>query len=40
VTQLLAGGSTSKDVALAQYGLATLIQEAANNWVTAGTGIS
>jgi hypothetical protein len=40
VTQLLAGGSTSKDVALAQYGLATLIQETANNWVTAGTGIS
>jgi hypothetical protein len=40
VTQLLAGGSTSKDVALVQYGLATLIQESANNWVVAGTGIS
>ncbi len=40
VTQLLAGGSTSKDVALAQYGLATLIQETANAWVIAGTNIS
>jgi len=40
VTQLLAGGSTSKDVALAQWGMATLIQETANNWVISGTGIS
>jgi hypothetical protein len=40
VTLVLAGGSTSKDVALAQWGLATLIQEAANSWVVAGNGIS
>jgi hypothetical protein len=40
VTQYLAGGSTSKDVALTQWGLATLIQEAANTWVIAGNGIS
>ncbi len=40
VAQLLAGGSTSKDVALAQWGLATLIQETTNNWVVNGTGIS
>jgi hypothetical protein len=40
VTQYLAGGSTSKDVALTQWGLATLIQEAANSWVVAGNGIS
>jgi hypothetical protein len=40
VTLLLAGGSTSKDVALAQWGMATLIQETANNWVISGTGIS
>ena len=40
VTQLLASGSTSKDVALAQWGVATLIQESANNWVINGAGIS
>ena len=40
VTQLLAGSGTSKDVALAQWGLATLIQETANNWVVNGAGIS
>jgi hypothetical protein len=40
VTQYLAGGSTSKDVALTQWGLATLIQEAANSWVVAGNGVS
>jgi len=40
VTLLLAGGSTSKEVALAQWGMATLIQETANNWVISGTGIS
>jgi hypothetical protein len=40
VTQYLAGGSTSKDVALTQWGMATLIQEAANSWVIAGNGIS
>jgi hypothetical protein len=40
VTQLIAGSATNKDVALAQWGLATLIQETANNWVVSGTGIS
>ena len=40
VTQLLAGGSTSKDVSLAQYGLATLIQESANAWVCSGSNVS
>ncbi len=40
VTQYLAGGSTSKDVALTQWGLATLVQEAANSWVISGTNIS
>ena len=40
VTQLLAGSATSKDVALAQWGLATLVQETANNWVVSGTGVT
>jgi hypothetical protein len=40
VTQWIAGSGTSKDVSLAQWGLATLIQEAANAWVVSGQGIS
>ena len=40
VTQLLAGSGTSKDVALAQWGLATLIQEGVNNWTINGAGVS
>ncbi|HZL00647.1 MAG TPA: hypothetical protein VFC47_12180 [Caulobacteraceae bacterium] len=40
VAQTLAGAGTSKDVALAQYGLATLVQESANTWVISGSGIS
>jgi hypothetical protein len=40
VTQQIAGSATSKDVALAQWGFATLVQEAANTWVVSGTGIS
>jgi hypothetical protein len=40
VIQWIAGSGTSKDVALAQWGLATLIQEAANAWVISGQGIS
>jgi hypothetical protein len=40
VSLMLAGSGTSKDVALAQWGFATLIQEATNSWVISGTGIS
>ena len=40
VTQVLAGANTSKDVSLAQYGLATLMMETANNWVISGVGIT
>jgi hypothetical protein len=40
VIQWIAGSGTSKDVALAQWGMATLIQEAANAWVISGQGIS
>ncbi len=40
VTLQIAGSGTSKDVALAQWGLATLIQEAANVWTASGVGIS
>ncbi|HEY5072066.1 MAG TPA: hypothetical protein VII63_08545 [Caulobacteraceae bacterium] len=40
VTQLLSGSGTSKDVAVAQWGLATLIQETQDNWVVSGAGIS
>lgn len=34
------GSATDANVALAQWGLATLIQEATNTWVITGTGIS
>ena len=40
VSLLLSGGSTSKDVAMVQWGMATMVQESANNWVISGTGIS
>jgi len=40
VTQTIAGSGTSKDVALAQWGLATLVQETINNWVVSGSNIS
>jgi hypothetical protein len=40
VTLMLAGSGTSKDVALAQYGLATAVMEATNVWVISGVGIS
>jgi hypothetical protein len=40
VIQLLAGGSTNKDVAFAAEGLATLVQEYPNQWVINGAGIS
>ncbi|MDE2357284.1 MAG: hypothetical protein KGL69_11075 [Alphaproteobacteria bacterium] len=40
VTLWIAGSGTSKDVALAQWGLATLVQEAANAWVVSGVGVS
>lgn len=40
VALFLAGGSTNKDVALAQYGLATAIMELGDVWVISGVGIS
>ncbi len=40
VTLRLAGSATSKDVALAQWGMASLFQEAINIWVCSGTGVS
>jgi hypothetical protein len=40
VTLYGAGGSTSKDWALAAGGLATLITETTNTWVITGTGLS
>jgi hypothetical protein len=40
VTLQIAGSATSKDVAMAQWGSATAIQEAANVWVISGTGLS
>jgi hypothetical protein len=40
VTLQIAGSATSKDVAMAQWGSATAIQEAANAWVISGTGLS
>lgn len=40
VTQYLAGSGTSKDIALAQWGLCTLVQEAANTWVCSGVNIT
>ena len=40
VSLLLVGGSTSKDVALAQWGLATAVMEAVNSWVISGAGLS
>ncbi|MHB8529192.1 MAG: hypothetical protein ACYC8V_06735 [Caulobacteraceae bacterium] len=40
VTQTIAGAATNKDVALAQNGMASLIQEAANVWLVSGTGVS
>ena len=40
VTLTIAGSGTSKDVALAQWGEATLVQEAANVWCIAGTGVA
>ncbi|HWE98692.1 MAG TPA: hypothetical protein VG248_02745 [Caulobacteraceae bacterium] len=40
VTLAIAGSGTSKDVAMTQYGFATLVQEAANVWIVTGTGIS
>lgn len=40
VSLTIAGSGTSKDVGLAQYGLASLIQESANSWVAAGQGLS
>lgn len=41
VTLTIAGAGTSKDVALAQYGLATLVLELApNTWVASGIGVS
>ncbi|MGH6993254.1 MAG: hypothetical protein ACREEH_07940 [Caulobacteraceae bacterium] len=40
VTQAIAGSGTNKDVALAQYGFASLVQENANVWCVAGTGVS
>ena len=40
VSQVLAGANTAKDVALAQYGIATLMMEGANAWVISGVGIS
>ncbi len=40
VTLTIAGSGTSKDVAMAQWGWATLSQEAANVWVANGAGLS
>jgi hypothetical protein len=40
VTLTIAGSGTSKDVAVAQWGVATFVQETANAWVIAGTGLS
>jgi hypothetical protein len=40
VSQQIAGSATTKDVSLAQWGLATLIQEAANQWVVSGQGVT
>ena len=40
VTLLIASSGTSKDVAVAQWGLATIIQETPNNWVVNGAGLS
>jgi hypothetical protein len=40
VTLTGAGAATAGTFAMAQWGLATLIQETANNWVIAGTGLT
>jgi hypothetical protein len=40
VTLRLAGSSSSGDKSLAQWGLATLIQEATDTWVVSGPGVS
>lgn len=40
VTLTIAGGGTSQDVAMAQYGLATMVRETADTWVISGTGLS
>ena len=40
VSLTIAGSGTSKDVAVAQYGLATLLLEASNTWVVTGVGVS
>ena len=40
VTLTIAGSGTSKDVAIAQYGLATIIMEGADTWVASGVGLS
>jgi hypothetical protein len=40
VTLVIAGANSSGPRALAQYGLATAVMEAANTWVVSGTGLS
>lgn len=40
VSLRIAGSSTTGNKTLAQYGFATLIQEATDNWVIIGTGVS
>ncbi|MGI8840677.1 MAG: hypothetical protein ACR2F8_07860, partial [Caulobacteraceae bacterium] len=40
VTLRIAGSATSKDVALAQWGLASAIMDENDDWVISGTGIS
>lgn len=40
VTLRKSGSATDANVALAQWGLATLVQEASNVWVVTGTGIT
>lgn len=40
VTLRKAGNATSADVALAQWGLATMVHEATDTWVITGTGIT
>lgn len=40
VTLRTAGGATDANVALAQYGFATLLHEATDVWVVSGTGLS
>ncbi len=40
VTLVIAGSGTSKDVVIAQWGLATAMMETANSWVISGTGLS